>query len=360
MSTAAIVAIVAVVACGDPAPPPADPLCSACGVGAPPPPASDLKSVVLDNRTDHPVTVTVPDLLPISIDRRVVDGSIAVPIGPAKRGADQRVSLAPHATTIFTTSVQVLNGESVETTTGGAFRVGDGPLSFAVGRGFLAVRNTGAGDFLEADDPKLLTVLAVESDTPACAANVFGSAPIDKLAPLFAGETTPVASITRDDAGCRVFHFDASAKLTEYRVCVPDAAFPFLDGDSLTIEPTSLDGARITNTTGTSLELLDVRFEARKTVRVSQLDFAFSEEPACADVAAVCGDVGVPAKARLSFDGMTAQSLVVGGSAVDPNDPGRTVFLAGAVARPVFATSCGERVGATYPGELVIAIVDKP
>jgi hypothetical protein len=103
-----------------------------------------------------------------------------------------------------------------------------------------------------------------------------------------------------------------------------------------------------------------VTFFARTKVNVADFAVAFAEDPTCARIEPSCGDVELPARARLSFDGSAVHTLAVGESVVDPTDPGRTLFLAGARFRAAVAPSCASHTEPLFATKMFFAVVAKP
>lgn len=320
-----------------------------------------VNAIVVENRSDHAVPLTVRELAGgIMIDRKILEGTLAVPIGPAGRGAERGMSLDVGANAFLDAPLQVLTGPNVVANTGGVVRVGSGPFFLAVGKGTVIVRSREGADILEVEDPRSVTLLPVERDMPACTRAALGGLLADPPSPIRGGDSMTVTSVTRDAEGCRMLGLKRFGFEVDYRLCVPDATFPFADTDSLTAFSFALDGMRISNGAGTALDLLPVRFQTRATVDVADLAIAFAEDASCASVEPSCGDVEVPTKVRLSFDGKTVETLAVGESVVDPGNPGRTLFLVGARFRPAFAPACSARGEPPPPAEMFVALVEKP
>lgn len=321
---------------------------------------ADGQGLVVENRTDHPVSITTRTFTALSIDRKVLEGTLVVPIGPARRGTDQSLLIQPGTSTFFGSGINVVNGSDVRFEIGGGVRIGSGPFFLAVGKGVLVMRTRDGADILEAEDPRAVVLLPVERDVTACAAGTFGEMLDGPSPPVAYGDPLDVESIARDADGCRVFRF-AGNGVDDFRLCVPDAAFPFVEDEAISMTSNGR-GARFENATGTVLEILPAEFRDRSPAAVSDVRVAFSEQTTCASDDAKCGSVGVPAKVLFSFDGKTSQTLAVGDSIIDPNDATRTFFVIGARSLPVADVSC-----ATQDGEgifnmarVVLALVERP
>lgn len=349
--------LVALVACEGDDPVPPQP-CFNCG-----PDFGTTAGLVIQNKTDHSVSFTMRDTsTAIQIDRKVLDGSIAVPIGPAIDAVQRSFPLSPEATTAFTAPVQVLSGTSILPQTGGAFSIGGGPFLFAVGRGLLVVRTRDGVDVVEVADPRAVTVLPVEPDVPKCADTAFGAKLPESPSRILTGDSMSVTAVSVDTNGCRVFELETGSSAVDYIVCLPDAAYPFAATDSITMSPVTPTGVRFESASGVVLELLPTRFLTREPQSPSGIPMVFAEDATCAKVSSTCADVEVPAKVLFSFDGKTRQTLAVGESIVDPRNAQRTVVVVGARTRPVLVPGCtaADSSGVSATAEVVLASIERP
>lgn len=332
---------VVLLACSGDSPAPPEP-CFGC---APAPASGVTGGIVVENRSDHSVTLTMRSFDSLQIDRKVVEGALSVPIGPAMRGPETALTVEPQRTTVLGAGITVVSGKDVKPGTATVVRVGSGPFVIAIGTGVLAVRARDGADLLEAVDPRAVVVLPVEHDGPSCDGVRLGEELDELPAEVASGAPLDVVAFARDERGCRELRaVDDPSNVVRYRACVPDAAFPFSEGAPFAMRALFPPGAvRFTDDAGNELELLPVRFTARESSVVSGITVAFTEETTCASVEDECGAVVVPAKLMLSFDGKTSSALAVGESLVDPRDAAQTIFLTAARSRPVTAPACAKR-----------------
>jgi hypothetical protein len=354
------VLVTAMIACngGDSSDPPEP--CFGCS--DPSPGTFEDVSVVVDNRTEHSVPITIRELSSLWIERKVLEGTIAVPIAPAARGTARQQELEPQGRIVLSLQLGIITETEVLPATGGIVAIGSGPAVLAVGKGRLIVRTRDGADVLEAEDPRAVTVLPVEREVTACTEEALG-AESSALPPDLSGAISfPVESVTRDDEGCRLFRFDHNGVPLEYHACVPDAAYPFADGDALWFTALETKGVRFVDIARTSLELLPVRFQSRHSTSAGGMTVGYVAQTTCATVTDGCKDVVLPAKVSISFDGKTSESRAVGESIVFPNDATRTVFVLGARSRPVVDPGCSSRdTESTFaPTDVLLAIVQKP
>lgn len=327
----------------------------------PSPVIGEETALVVDNRTTHSVTITVRELPALWIERKVLDGTFTVPIAPASRGTTREEVLAPGGRTILSQQLGIITDTDVLPATGGIAAIGSGPAVLAVGKGRLLVRTREGADILEAEDPREVTVLPVDGEVDACAEGTFG-AEVPALPALGDMGPRPVDSVTRDAAsGCRVFHLTERGTPVEYRACVPDAAYPFAEGDAFTFSYFIDNSVRLERDDGTALELVPLRFDARRPTTYRTMTIAYVAQATCTSIEPACKDVMMPVKVVSSFDGATSQTHVVGDSFVDVTDARRTIFVVGAVSRPVVDPSCDSRTPRPFgQTEVFLAIVERP
>jgi hypothetical protein len=308
------------------------------------------------------VSITVREMPSLWIDKRVLDGTFAVPIAPASRGTPREQPLEPHGRITLSLQLGVMTDTDVLPATGGIVAIGTGPAVLAVGKGRLLVRTRDGADILEAEDPRTVTVLPVERGIDACAEELFGAEFPVVPAGLVGAVSVPVESITRDDDGCRVFHLSENGVPLEYRACVPDAAYPFADTDAISFSSLATDSVRFAAGSGASLELVPVRFQSRRPVNAAGMMLGSVTQATCTTVDAACSDVVLPAKVVVSFDGKTSVTHVIGDSFSNPNDATHTFFVLGARSRVVVDPGCAARDtrGAFAPSDIFFAVVQKP
>ena len=351
----------ALVACEGDDPVPPGP-CFGC---VPDPDVASSAGIVIQNKTDHSISFTLRDLSanPLQIDRKLLEGTLSVPIGPATKAVERSFPLSPEGTTFLGAPVQILSGSNITSQTGGAFRIGGGPFFFAVGRGLLAVRTRDGVDVLEPSDPRGLTVLPVEPDVATCTDEALGAQLPETPSRILSGDAMTVSSVTVDSNGCRVFDVGSGTSAVDYVVCLPEAAYPFDASDTLTMSALGSDfGVRIEGASGVVLELLYYRFLSRQSQTALGGAIVWTENPTCARLSPACGDVEVPAKVIFSFNGTSSQTLAVGESLVDPRNAEHSIVVVGARTRPVLVPGCSAKdsSGVSATAEIVFASIQRP
>jgi hypothetical protein len=316
-------------------------------------------TLVLDNRTGADVRVTVRRTSLFQIDRKVLTGEIVVPIGPASSGTERSFSVAPDRFQTLDDGVDVRAPTITQRKPAAVLRIDDGPMILAVGTGRLLVRARDGANVLEAEDPRAVTVLPVERELASCEAGTFGTT--FDATPRGIGEldVMSVMSVTRDgDAeSCRILrlrHADAPPGADagfDYRLCVPDAAFPFTDDGTLKLRRIIPEdtrhggyGIRIENAAGDAVDLVRMRLFVETTATIEGAAIDFAEEPTCVAIdEASCRDVVVPAKIDLAAEGEARAPMAIGEARSLPGSPDRSIVLVGASARPILTVDCASR-----------------
>lgn len=328
----------------------------------------------MENRTGHEVAMTIRDAVTMQIERKIVEGALDVPLGPASAGAERSFALPPSASQELAGDVDVRGPVLTERRAAGVFRIGEGPMVLAAGKGRLFVRTKDGVDALEAEDPRELTVMPVERDVPPCSEGAFGAS-FDVLPTAFDElAVMSVMSVTRDAMGCRVFRIrdrdraPGSDPGVNYRACVPDAAYPFVDTDVLhmrRVRPAVANGGgyaiRIESAAGDRVDLVAVRLFHGVTSTIEGIPIDFGEEPTCVRIEeAMCRDVLVPVKVAVRPDGAMTRVLAIGDTFSPAGDPARTLLLAGSYARPVLAVACETRPDELFdPARAFVAVVTR-
>lgn len=323
-----------------------------------PPDALGARGVLVENRTDHSIVVGIRDVQSLQIDRRVLDGSLVVPIAPAAFGSVREAPLEAKATTLLSNTVAVVTSTNVLPQFGGVFNIGGGPFLLAVGDGRIVVQTRNGRDVAEAEDPRAVVVVPVDRDVPPCAAGAFGDDVDEVPRAINEGRTLDVVSVTRNGA-CRVLRLDGEGIAPfDYELCVPDAAFPFADDAAIVMASDGTGGITLLDGSN-SVDFTPLRFNARMPVESAGIAFTSVDEPACATID-TCRNVAIPAHALLSFDGKTSRELRLGESLVDPRNAARTIVLVGARSRPAWVQGCVTGNNAPEVStELVIAIATR-
>jgi hypothetical protein len=342
---------------------------AACAKEDPPPPArrvecttddcrplkaKPLSAMTVENRSRARVDlrVTIGDAL--RVDRRVVDGTLAVPIPSAANGAEGLLSIEPGKSRSLDGNVVVVNAAGRNDTVAGAFiRVTGGPPFLALGVGTIFVRASADGaPFLEAEDPKMLSLVPADRAVTECATGEL-EAPFDSPPTVLhdaIGESEGpirVRGVARDAQGCReiVVGDDRVSPIATLRACLPDEAYPVADGDELLVrasgDPTNTSSLRLLATNGDELILTRVVFGARTSQDADGLELGFTEDASCVRVDAPCGHVDVPATITARTSAGTVHPIVYG-QPIDDIDLRRRFFVLAASARPVAGKECSD------------------
>jgi hypothetical protein len=327
------------------------------GSEAPPQPG-----VVVENRTGGDVDFARRVMNGLRVDERVIRGELAVPISPGLRGPESKTLLVPQQSQFLGDTIVIAALPNNTTIQGGIIRAANGPWFLAVGSGKVFVRSGADGSpFFEAEDPKLVTVVPVERVLPECEAGVL-DAPFEVAAPSVSlSEGGHVETVTRDADGCRQIEIvdEADAHLTSVRACIPDAAYPFADGDSVRFQMIGFGAEgmiRFQNARGDRLELGRIDLIERSSSAIAGLEFALDEDPRCVHVEPECGDVDIPVRARVRMSETSVEDVAFG-APIPHADGDTTYFILRAAARPVAAPSCSEEGSLASRARAYIATV---
>lgn len=334
-----------------------------------PPTAIPSDALVVHNDTGAPVPLAVRDIDRLALDRRVVDATFALPMGPAGTLPDERVVVdqhQPRSLRLGIVHIVDYSAQSTQSAFGTFVGLEGGPSFLALGSGRLRVRTAGGAPTLEADDPRVVTMLPVERQTPACPDGLTGK-PLEGL-PTNGAVTLarPVDSVTRDAAGCREFHSDLVPLV---RACLADEAYPFEAADVLTMNaalhiiPGVRQGVRIENEKGAALDLVYASMPPRKSTSIiDELGVSVDVDASCATVRPPCGDVEVPLSITVTFGATTVPKAKLGVPIASAAKPNVTAYVLAGRARPIGLEACAARPPDQFfaPAEVSIAIITRP
>ena len=200
--------------------------------------------LTIENRSGAPVEIGIANREGVRIDRRVVNGSLSLPIPViTDDGFARTISLEADGTTSLDDVITVVDGETVGDRFGAFLRVGGGAPVVALGMGRLFVRASSDGTpFLEAEDPKVISITPTTLTVAECGPGIL-SAPfppppasfLDAMRKRY-GEQY-VRGVVRGIDGCRdidIANDDGDAVATIH-ACLPDEAYPFVDGEDVRV-----------------------------------------------------------------------------------------------------------------------------
>jgi hypothetical protein len=307
-------------------------------------------AIVVENRTAAPIELGVANAGGVRVDRRVVDGVMKLPIPTAPGSEERSVTLDPQATTDLHGQITVVDRAASRETLGSFVRLKDGPTFLAVGLGKVLVRPSADGTpFLEEEDPKTLTLVRRERVVTECASGPvrppFDPPPIQIFDPIPKPTgLIRMRSVVRDGEGCREIEIaDDVRSMAKLRACLPDDAFPFVDGEDVRVSPSGdPQNTAVTHFVGPGkvLMLSRIAFDSRTTsTHLEGFELAFDEDDSCANVDPLCGHVDVPVRMTARTRDGAFHRITYGQPVQDPGEDTRFFVLA-ATARPVADKKC--------------------
>jgi hypothetical protein len=309
-------------------------------------------AIVVENRTGAPIAVAVASAGGVRIDRQVVDGILQLPIPTAPGSAERTFTLDPQASSDHHGQITVVDRAASREVLGSFIRLADGPTFLAVGTGKVVVRPSADGvPFLEEEDPKTLTLVRRDRVVAECAGGSFVP-PFDPP-PIALYDSIPedegpvrIRSVTRDAEGCREIEIgdDREAPITEIRACLPDEAYPFVDGEDVRVsasgDPETTAATYFTSPAGNVLILSRIAFETHtSSSHLEGFELAFDEDESCANIDPLCGHVDVPVRVSARTRDGTLHRITYGTPVHDIGEDTR-FFVLGATARPVADKKC--------------------
>jgi hypothetical protein len=327
----------------------------------------------IENRTGVSVEIHVGERDGVRVDRRVVDGSLSLPIPVVTAAFERTLFFEAERRMTFINQVSVIDGKEALDHFGAFVRVGDDPAVLALGFGRLLVRMSEDGSpVIEAEDPKAVSLSPASRSVSECAEGVLSVPFPPPPASFFDAARRRVGaqhlrSVVRGADGCRDLDIadDNGDAVANVHVCLPDAAYPFSEGEDVRVfatgEPTlgpTTTTLRFAGASGADLTLTRVLFGGRTSTDAERLELTLDPQDSCARVDPRCGHVDVPARMSARTSDGAIQRVVYGQPIVDTEGP-RTFFVLAGSARPVAATECtgDDDPGAMAPGRAWVATV---
>lgn len=339
--------------------------------GRPPPPLEfDEPRIVIENRTDDFVDITTLESSDLIVDHRVIDGALSLPFGDSKNGfRKQQRKLAPRGTLQLVEGEIYRFGDGFDANVheaGGILRIGDGASFLAIGTGRIFIVPTSGGPpTFEVEDPQKVSLRRADESLPQCPDGVTGQRIQGLPYSWPSSKKLPVTSVTRYAGGCVTMRFDDPMGQTfDVNVCLPEGAFPFAQEDKLVVGPPMFDrnesGVRIEGTKG-AVELLHLDVWSRAPIEIGAVSIASDIEPRCVRVDPECGDVLVPSRLDVSVDGKAVPDMAFGSALVSADNATRSVYVLGAISRPISVASCTTRPldVSNAAGEAFVVVVER-
>ncbi len=208
----------------------------------PPPPPFGTQGVTVHNDTDEPLRIASLPFGEAVIDSRLVTRELDLAIPSSTIVTPPKPTIIPARESRFFSSQVTVTTDTEHTVTSGAVLELGGDVALYVGRGEVRARRVGGVPRLVPEDSKV-RVVPVRADAPTCPKPPSSV----RLANFwFASHPTLSYPLTKvRSVDCTTVSFDwlglsDPAKDPAIGYCGPDEAFPFGDGERVSVIPASL------------------------------------------------------------------------------------------------------------------------